>query len=141
MSPPTGEMSISVRYVECDPMGNAHHSAYPVWFEMARTELLRADGISYQSIEEEGCFLAVLEIGIKYRRRILYDQIIRITTRLVECSRVRVRHEYDIRNGDDLITTTGYSVLACIDGKGRAKAIPEVLRRHAEGTLVELPVS
>ena len=30
-----------VRYAECDPMGYVHHTVFPVWFEMARTELLR----------------------------------------------------------------------------------------------------
>ena len=37
-------MDIRVRYCECDPMGVVHHTVYPVWFEMGRTELLRDTG-------------------------------------------------------------------------------------------------
>lgn len=28
------DLDLRVRYAECDPMGYAHHAAYPVWFEM-----------------------------------------------------------------------------------------------------------
>ncbi|MFI4854981.1 MAG: acyl-CoA thioesterase, partial [Phycisphaerales bacterium JB065] len=38
---PEGDLSLRVRYVECDPQGVAHHSSYVAWLEMGRTELLR----------------------------------------------------------------------------------------------------
>jgi hypothetical protein len=40
-----------VRYAECDPMGVAHHATYLGWLEIARTELLRAGGVSYAQLE------------------------------------------------------------------------------------------
>ena len=42
---------IRVRYAECDPMQIAHHASYPVWMEMGRTELLRAQGANYRECE------------------------------------------------------------------------------------------
>ena len=36
------EIEVRVRYNECDPMGFLHHAAFFVYFEMGRTELLRA---------------------------------------------------------------------------------------------------
>jgi len=38
----THEIEIRARYPECDPMGVAHHTVYPIWFEIGRTEMLRA---------------------------------------------------------------------------------------------------
>src|SRR5262245_38934795 len=51
---PAHRIEIRVRYPECDPMGVAHHAAYPVWLEIGRTELLRQGGVSYQQLEAEG---------------------------------------------------------------------------------------
>ena len=40
----TGELQIRVRYAETDRMGLLHHANYLVYFEQARTELLRQGG-------------------------------------------------------------------------------------------------
>ena len=47
-----GRLVFRVRYVECDPMVFLHHSNYLPFFEMGRTELLRAYGVSYRELEE-----------------------------------------------------------------------------------------
>lgn len=129
-----GDIHIRVRYCECDPMGIAHHSSYLPWLEMGRTELLRADGIAYKDIEASGLFLAVVEVKIKYKRRINYDDVIRIMTRIVGGSYVKVRHEYELWRGHELVGT-GHSVLACVDREGRVCQLPDVLVQHAKGTL------
>ena len=43
-------IGLRVRYPECDPMNVAHHSAYAVWLELARTELLREQGLAYRDL-------------------------------------------------------------------------------------------
>ena len=40
-------ITIQPRYSETDQGGVIHHSVYPVYFEMGRTELLRANGLAY----------------------------------------------------------------------------------------------
>ena len=37
----TGEIQVRVRYAETDRMGLLHHANYLVYFEQARTELLK----------------------------------------------------------------------------------------------------
>ena len=34
--------TVEVRYAETDQMGIAHHSNYAVWFEVARTDFIKA---------------------------------------------------------------------------------------------------
>ena len=46
--------TVEVRYAETDQMGIAHHSNYAVWFEVARTDFIKAAGISYTDVEKEG---------------------------------------------------------------------------------------
>ena len=50
----TGEVAIRVRYAETDRMGLLHHANYLVYFEQARTELLRSLGLTYKDMEDQG---------------------------------------------------------------------------------------
>ena len=49
-------ITISARYSETDQAGVVHHSVYPIWFEMGRTELLRVNGLAYKDLEAAGIF-------------------------------------------------------------------------------------
>ncbi len=118
---------IRVRYVECDPMGVAHHSAYPVWFEMGRTELLRATGLDYATLEREGVLLAVVTLEVKYQRPARYDDELQLTTTLVSCGHVKIEHRYELRCKDELLTTAR-TVLACLSRDGTPREVPDALR-------------
>ena len=59
---------LTVRYAETDQMGVVHHAVYPVWFEMARTDYIKALGMSYAKMEEDGVMLPVAGITCKYRQ-------------------------------------------------------------------------
>ena len=39
--------SVIVRYAETDQMGIVHHSVYPIWYEVARTDFCKKAGLSY----------------------------------------------------------------------------------------------
>jgi acyl-CoA thioester hydrolase len=119
-------IEIRARYQECDPMGVVHHTVYPVWFEMGRTELLRSGGGSYRDMEEQGILLAVIRLEVKYHAPAKYDDVLELTTRLRGGSKVKIEHEYELRRGDDRLVT-GNTVLACLDRDGRPRALPDGL--------------
>jgi len=48
------DVEIRVRYQETDAMGFLHHANYFTYFEIGRTELLRATGRDYRQVEEDG---------------------------------------------------------------------------------------
>ena len=52
-----------VRYADTDQFQAAHHSRVYLWFEEARTELLRALGRPYQEMERAGIFRAQESAG------------------------------------------------------------------------------
>jgi acyl-CoA thioester hydrolase len=126
----TGEITIRVRYSECDPMGVAHHTAYPVWLEMGRTELLRATGQTYREFEEAEIFLAVVELSVKYRRPARYDDLLTLRTTLRGTSRVKIEHGYELYRDDELLASAA-TTLACLDRSGRAIALPESIALDA----------
>jgi acyl-CoA thioester hydrolase len=120
----SGEIAFRVRYCECDPMGVAHHSAFPVWFEMGRTELLRESETSYRDLEAAGIFIAVVKLSLHIRRPARYDDLLRLRTTLEKAGHVKLEHSYELFRGGDVLAT-GSTVLACLDRDGRARPLPE----------------
>ncbi len=55
-----------VLYAETDQMGIVYNVNYLVWFEAARTELLREAGLPYSEMERGGYYLPVVETGAKF---------------------------------------------------------------------------
>ena len=121
------DIQIRVRYNECDPMGVAHHGAYPAWFEMGRTELLRAQGGSYADMEAGGVLLAVVKLEIRYKAPARYDDVLTLTTTCTKVSHVKIEHAYELRR-DDLVLTTARTTLACLNRDGQPQMLPESLR-------------
>lgn len=121
-----GRIEIRVRYAECDPMGVAHHTAYPVWLEMGRTELLRQHGVTYRELEEQGFLLVVVSLTVRYRRPAKYDDVLTLVTRLSGSSHVKIEHEYELRRGDEVLATA-HTTLACVNRAGKAQPIPPII--------------
>ena len=85
---------IRVRYGETDKMGVVHHSIYPLYFEEARTELMRALGCAYSRLEGDGILFPLTDIGITFKRGARYDDVLVLEARLTELSAVRFRIDY-----------------------------------------------
>ena len=121
-------ITIVPRYYETDQSGVIHHSVYPMWFEMGRTELLRVNGISYKNLEEAGMFFVIVELHIKYRLPARYDENLKLETSCSSVSASRIEHSYCLtRCGDGRILAEGLSILACVDVKGKLRRIPEFM--------------
>jgi len=130
--PATGETRLRPRYCECDPMGVAHHASYIPWLEIARTEMLRAGGVTYAQLEDAGVLLVVTRLEMKYRLPARYDREVLIRTRVSGGGRARIDHDYEIlevREGGaigDLLATAS-TTLGCVGRDGRPRALPEWL--------------
>lgn len=121
-------ITIVPRYAETDKGGVVHHSVYPVWFEMGRTELLRANGIAYKDLEAIGICFVVAEMHIKYRRPALYDEKLELETTCTAVTAGKVEHTYKLtRCSDRVLLAEGNSILACVNGRGKVRRIPEFM--------------
>jgi acyl-CoA thioester hydrolase len=117
------EIEIRVRYQETDGQGRLHHANYFTFFELGRTELLRAAGYTYRQIEDEGWMLVVAEITCQYLQPANYDDLLRLRTTVVESRGARVVNEYQVFRGETLLAS-GRSVVACINREGRVTRLP-----------------
>lgn len=126
-SPTRGQCEIRVRYAETDRMGLLHHANYLVYFEQARTELLRGLGYTYRDMEDQGFLLVLTKIEVRYKKPAYYDDMLTIVTTVERTTGVRIDHRYEVRRGIDLVAE-GNTTLACIDREGKPQALPDFLR-------------
>ncbi|AXO81784.1 acyl-CoA thioesterase [Olleya aquimaris] len=118
------EIEIRVRYSETDQMGVVHHANYALYLELARIEWLRKLGISYKKMEEEGVGLPVVSLSVNYKIPILYDDVIKVKTKLKQMPTALVEFEYEIVNKSGQILSTASVILAFLNMKTKRPTRP-----------------
>jgi acyl-CoA thioester hydrolase len=127
----SAEITIRVRYAETDRMGLLHHAQYLVYFEQGRTELLRARGIAYKDLEDQGYLLVLTRIQVRYRSPARYDDLLTLRTTVERTTAVKIEHRYELlREGQ--ILAEGQSTLGCVNREGRVQLLPAFLRAEEE---------
>ncbi|MBM4088254.1 MAG: acyl-CoA thioesterase [Planctomycetes bacterium] len=120
------EIQVRVRYQDADPMGLLHHARFFTYFEMGRTELLRAAGGNYRQMEEAGLLVVVVRAECRYHKPARYDDVLTVRTVVVEVTPAKIEHEYHVtRDGERL--ATGHVTLAVVNRAGLVQRIPDWL--------------
>ena len=109
------ETKIVVRYAETDQMGVVHHSVYPVWYEVARTEYARKYIIPYSEAEKIGIMMPVSELTSKYYKSAFYEDELTIKTEVEKISPVRIKFRYKVYNQNNELINTGKTMHAWTD--------------------------
>lgn len=86
-------------------MGVAHHANYPVWFELGRSDLMRALGFSYSEVEARGYYLMLSGLEVQYRRAALYDEELVLETTIREARSRKLVFSYRLLRGDEVLAT------------------------------------
>ncbi|MEM1211280.1 MAG: thioesterase family protein [Planctomycetota bacterium] len=122
---------VRVRYAECDPMNVAHHSVYPVWLELARTELLREQGAAYKDLEASGVLFVVARMSLRYHRPAVYDDELEVWVLAEPVVGAKIEHRYEVRrrgSAEDAssvdVLATGQTTLVCVDRAGKMQRVP-----------------
>lgn len=92
---------IVVRYAETDQMGIVHHSNYPIWYEVARTELIKQMGLTYSEMEQQGLILPLIELQSKYISAAYYEDCLIVEAELKKVTGVKMEIEYAVYREDD----------------------------------------
>ena len=114
-------------------MGVAYHANYLVWCEMGRTDFIRQHVRSYAELERDGVALAVSDINVRYHAAAKYDQVVRITTTLVEVRSRALIFDYLITRqpgGERLASAR--TTLVSLGPDGKLVVMPEDLRAKLE---------
>jgi acyl-CoA thioester hydrolase len=125
--PDVHELEIRVRYQETDGQRRVHHANYLTYFEMGRTEMLRAHGKTYREFEDAGLFMVVADAACKYLAPADYDDLLLLRTRVEQVGAAHIRHAYEVIRGTQVIAT-GTTTVVCVDREGRIRRLPDWLR-------------
>ena len=113
------ETKIRVEYHHTDQMGVVHHSNYVKFFEVARTEWLRAKGLTYAEMERRGVMMPIVDVAVKYRNPALYDELLSVTAFVDEAPMARMTFRYEVRGEDGRDIASGSTTLGFIDKETR----------------------
>ena len=122
-------VKVRARFAETDAMQVVHHTAYLVWFEVARTELLRSLGMPYTEIQKRGFYIPVVEAFASYSAPARYDDEVEVRIWPTKIGRSSIRLDYEVLMlpGKEVLCT-GHTVHVLVGRDGRPKEIPEDIR-------------
>lgn len=105
-----------VIYADTDQMGIVYHANYLRYFEIGRTEMLRACGFSYRDMEENDTLLQVVECSMKFHAPARYDDLVDICCEIAKVGTASITIANEVRLGEKLLVS-GAVRLAAVSGK------------------------
>jgi acyl-CoA thioester hydrolase len=110
---------LSVRFSETDAQGIANNSVYLNWFEVARIAYLARFPGGYRGLIEQGVEALTIEANVHYRSSCVFDDQLRIHTRVTHLRGARFRFDYFVERLNDPPATIaeGWTDHACVDAK------------------------
>ena len=120
MSSPEHICCLRIRYCDTDQMGTFQNARVLEWFEVGRTEYLRALGLPYTHCEAQGVMLPLTEAHLAYLGRARYDDELRLAVRAHRVGRARLRFDIHItQTRDGSPVAQGYTIHAIVDPVGK----------------------
>ena len=122
--------TVRVLYGDTDAGGVVYNANFLRYFEIGRTELMRAWVCSYSDIEKLGFVLPVTECWARYKAPAFYDDMLTIETTIAEVSKLKCKFSYRIvRQEEGLerpkLLVKGYTVHAAVTKAGKLTRLPE----------------
>ncbi len=94
---------IRVRYGETDQMGYVYYGNYALYYEVGRVEAIRALGLTYRALEEQGIMMPVVRVEAKYIQPARYDDLLTITSTIAEMPHRFIAFDVVIRRDEVIL--------------------------------------
>lgn len=124
----TYRSSLEVRGYEIDSFGHVNNAVYLNYLEFARWKMLNEEGITLEQITKDKQWPVIQSIEIKYLKPSFTGDVLEISTRITEVSRVKFQLEQVIHRGDSSIASALVNSVI-INEAGRPIEIPEHYKR------------
>lgn len=121
------QVSVRVRYAETDQMGYVYYGNYATWFEVGRVEALRALGIAYRDLEEQGVMLPVASYSIDFLAPVRYDEVVTIETTIEELPNSRIHFTYLCKVAEQVVTRAKTTLFFMNRATGKPTRCPEAI--------------
>lgn len=117
------DVPIRVRYADTDRMGVVYYGTYPMYFEIGRSEYMRARGYTYRELEETGYHLVVVEMEVKYHNSAIYDDLVIVKTGISELKSRGLTFHYEIYRDGNMIVE-GKTKHICVNANKKPVLLP-----------------
>ena len=119
-----------VRYADTDKMGYLYYGLYAKFYEIGRTEALRAAGLTYRDMEEvAGIMMPVVHMESRFLRPAHYDDNIEIVNIVKEMPTKMITFQHELYNEEKILINKASVKLFFIDMKtGNRVSIPDDLK-------------
>lgn len=124
---------LRVYFEDTDAGGVVYHSRYLNFFERARTELLRAMGVSQTDLKEKhGLIWVVLEISVKFRKAARLDDELLVSAELQWVKGVRqgFRQEMTRKSDGKVVATAELSAVMLHADNLRPARVPAWIKER-----------
>jgi len=127
-------MELRVYYEDTDAGGVVYHARYLHFFERARTEFMRDQGVSVGELHNMGSVFPVVRLEIDYRAPAVLDDLLRVETQVLEVGKSSFTlGQQVVRALDGKLLVDGKVTLVCVGPGMKAKRLPENLVQVLRG--------
>lgn len=111
------QIELQVRDYECDMQGIVNNAVYQHYFEHARHEWLRRQGIHFFDLTKKNVFLVVYRAEIDYLLPLTHNNVFHVSVEWTRLSKVTAVFEQTIAIGDRIFTKGKFYITALNDKK------------------------
>lgn len=125
-----------VLYGDTDAAAVVYNANYLRYFELGRTEFMRAWVCSYRDIEQMGIILPVTECHIRFKAPAHYDDLLTIETTLTELKKVSCTFSYRILREEEgskaRLLAKGFTTHASVNREGKLTPLPAEITKKLQ---------
>ena len=126
----TTQVTIDVRYPDCDMMGIVHHSVYALWYEIARMDFFGKMGFSFADMHTLGIDPPMVNLNMQYRAPVRYPGRVQVNTYIKSYAPKKIELVYQVLDGEgkDVAGATSFHIWTGPNGKSLdlEQNLPEV---------------
>ena len=124
----THEITLRVYYEDTDLAGIVYYANYLKFIERGRSEWVRTLGVDQGALRAEaGIVFAVRRVEADYLKPAHFDDLLTVTTALVEIGGARIVLDQEVRRGEERLFVARV-VLVCMSMASGAARVPADLR-------------
>lgn len=131
----THQFDVRVYYEDTDLAGIVYYANYLKFIERGRSEWVRSLGVDQGRLRvEEGIVFAVRRVEADYLRPAVFDDLLSVTTRLVELGGAKIVLDQAVWRGEELLFEARV-VLVCVGAGMGAARLPARVRTALQAGL------
>ena len=121
-----------VYYEDTDASGRVYHANYLKFFERGRTDLIYQTKYSHKILLDKfNIIFVVKECSIEFKHPAFFEDTIRVTSKISELSRVKIKFNQKIFRGSILLAQANILVIP-VNKSGKISKLPNELYFYFE---------